>query len=69
MASSHDRQGERVAAADVARSVLSARRLPEPWLRRFRMLITELRPHLPGEPTAPHLSRSMLLGGRVPVIR
>ena len=69
MASSHDRQGEHVAASDVARSVLSARRLPEPWLHRFRMLIARLRPHLPGEPTTPYLSRSMLLGGRVPVIR
>jgi len=69
MASSHDRQGEHVAASDVARSVLSARRLPEPWLHRFRMLIARLRPHLPGEPTTPHLSRSMLLGDRVPVIR
>jgi hypothetical protein len=68
MACSHDRQGEHVAAADVARSVLSARRLPEYWLNRFRMLITRLRPHLPGEPTTPHLSRSMLLGDKVSVI-
>lgn len=69
MASSHDRQGEHVAAADVARAALSARRLPDPWLHRFRMLIDRLRPHLPGEPTAPRLSRSMLLGDKVPVIR
>ncbi len=69
MASSHDRQGEHAAAADVARSALSARRLPEPWLHRFRMLITRLRPHLPGEPTTPHLNRSMLLGDKVPVVR
>ena len=69
MACSHDRQGEFVAAADVARSVLSARRLPQPWLTRFRMLITRLRPHLPGEPTAPHLSRAALLGEKVSVIR
>jgi hypothetical protein len=69
MACSHDRQGEHVAAADVARAVLSARRLPEPWLHRFRSLIDRLRPHLPGEPTAPHLSRTALLGDRVSVIR
>ena len=69
MACSHDRQGEHVAAADVARSVLSARRLPEPWLNRFRMLITRLRPHLPGEPTAPHLDRATILGDKVSVIR
>jgi DNA-binding SARP family transcriptional activator len=69
MATGHDRQGEHVAAADVARSVLSAHRLPAPWLHRFRTLITELRPHLPGEPTAPHLSRESLLGDRVSVIR
>jgi DNA-binding SARP family transcriptional activator len=69
MACSHDRLGEHVAAADVARSVLSARRLPPAWLHRFRTLITRLRPHLPGEPTAPHLSRTMLLGDKVSVIR
>jgi DNA-binding SARP family transcriptional activator len=69
MACSHDRLGEHVAAADVARAVLSARRLPEPWLNRFRMLITRLRPYLPGEPTAPHLSRSLILGDKVSVIR
>jgi DNA-binding SARP family transcriptional activator len=69
MAVSHDRQGEHVAAADVARSVLSARRLPEAWMHKFRMLISRLRPHLPGEPTAPHLSRSTLLGDVVSVIR
>ncbi|WP_433724175.1 BTAD domain-containing putative transcriptional regulator [Actinoplanes sp. CA-051413] len=69
MACSHDRQGEHVAAADVARAVLSARRLPDPWLHRFRSLIDRLRPHLPGEPTAPHLSRTALLGDRVSVIR
>ena len=69
MACSHDRLGEYVAAADVARSVLSARRLPEPWLNRFRTLISQLRPHLPGEPTAPGLSRAALFGDRVSVIR
>ncbi|MFI7539833.1 BTAD domain-containing putative transcriptional regulator [Actinoplanes sp. NPDC049599] len=69
MANSHDRLGEHVAAADVARSALSARRLPEPWLNRFRTLITRLRPHLPGEPTTPHLNRAMLLGDKVSVIR
>jgi DNA-binding SARP family transcriptional activator len=69
MACSHDRQGEHVAAADVARSVLSARRLPQPRLNRFRTLITRLRPHLPGEPTAPHLDRATLLGDKVSVIR
>lgn len=66
IACSHDRHGDHVAAADVARSVLSAHRLPEPWLHRFRMLISRLRPHLPGEPTAPHLSRSMFAGAKVP---
>lgn len=61
-AGSHDRLGEHVAAADVARAVLSARRLTPEWLDRFRLLIDRLRPHLPGEPTVPHMSRSMLLG-------
>jgi DNA-binding SARP family transcriptional activator len=61
-ACSHDRLGEYVAAADVARAVLSAHRLPAPWMDRFRLLISRLRPHLPGEPTVPHMSRSVLLG-------
>ncbi|GAA3351198.1 hypothetical protein GCM10020358_80060 [Amorphoplanes nipponensis] len=69
MACGLERRGEHVAAADVVRAVLSARRLPEPWLFRFRMMITRLRPHLPGEPTAPGLSRAALLGDRVSVIR
>ncbi|MEV8504206.1 BTAD domain-containing putative transcriptional regulator [Actinoplanes sp. NPDC051475] len=69
MACSHDRHGEHAAAADVARAALSSRRYPEPWLNRFRLLITRLRPYLPGEPTAPHLSRSALLGDQVPAGR
>ncbi|MEV4637772.1 BTAD domain-containing putative transcriptional regulator [Actinoplanes sp. NPDC049548] len=69
MACSHDRQGEHAAAADLARAALSSRHFPEPWLNRFRLLITRLRPHLPGEPTAPHLSRSLLLGDHVSVSR
>ena len=68
-AAGHERLGEYVAAAEVAWSVLSSRRLPEPWLHRFRLLVDRLRPHLPGEPTAVHLSRSALLGDRVSVIR
>jgi DNA-binding SARP family transcriptional activator len=69
MACSYDQRGEHVAAADVARSVLSAHRLPKPWLDRFRMLISRLRPHLPGEPTAPHLTRSMLVGDKAAAVR
>ncbi|MFI7602673.1 BTAD domain-containing putative transcriptional regulator [Actinoplanes sp. NPDC049681] len=69
MACGHDRHGDHVAAADVARAALSSRRYPEPWLTRFRLLITRLRPYLPGEPTAPHLSRSALLGDQVPAGR
>ncbi|MEV6600245.1 BTAD domain-containing putative transcriptional regulator [Actinoplanes sp. NPDC051346] len=65
----HDRHRDHAAAAEVAHAALSARRYPEHWLGRFRLLIARLRPHLPGEPTAPELSRSELFGDYVPVAR
>jgi Bacterial transcriptional activator domain len=63
-ACSHDRQGHPVAAAGVARSALSAHRLPQPWLDRFRGLILRLRPGLPGDPTAPRHSRPAVVSER-----
>ena len=68
-ACSHERSGEVTAAADIARSVLSERRVPPPWLDRFRLMMARLRPGLPGAATIPYLSRSMLLGDEVSVIR
>ncbi|BCJ52694.1 hypothetical protein Asp14428_41690 [Actinoplanes sp. NBRC 14428] len=65
----HERRGEYDAAAEVARAVLSERRIPVRWLDRFRILLTRLRPHLSGNPTVPHLSRSALIGDQVSVIR
>ncbi|WP_199514964.1 BTAD domain-containing putative transcriptional regulator [Nucisporomicrobium flavum] len=65
----HERRGEYDAAAEIARSVLSERRIPVRWLDRFRILITRLRPHLSGNPTVPHMSRAALLGDEVSVIR
>ena len=67
-ACSHERSGEATAAADIARSVLSERRIPPAWLDKFRVMMMRLRPGLPGAATIPHMSRSMLLGGEVSVI-
>ncbi|MET8147271.1 BTAD domain-containing putative transcriptional regulator [Actinoplanes sp. NPDC049668] len=47
VAVTHDRRGDHAAAADVARLVLGARRAPEPWLGRFRTLLTRLDPGRP----------------------
>ena len=60
-ASSHDRQDRPSAAADIARSTLSSRRYPEPWLGRFRNLILRLRLSLPGQPTEPRHGRAAVL--------
>ena len=68
-AAAHERRGEYDAAAEIARAVLSERRIPVRWLDRFRILITRLRPHLSGNPTVPHMSRAALLGDEVSVIR
>jgi len=68
-ACSHERCGEPAAAADITRAVLSERRLPAPWLDRFRGMMTLLRPELPGAATVPHLDRSTLLGDTVSVVR
>jgi len=64
-ACSHERCGEPAAAANIARAVLSERRMPAPWLDRFRGMVTLLRPELPGAATVPYLSRSTLLGDAV----
>nr|BFE77021.1 hypothetical protein GCM10020092_103220 [Actinoplanes digitatis] len=53
VAGTHERRGDHAAAADVVRLVLAARRAPEPWLGRFRTLLTRLRTDLPGDPAAP----------------
>ncbi|MEV4703739.1 BTAD domain-containing putative transcriptional regulator [Actinoplanes sp. NPDC049316] len=68
-AAAHERRGEYDAAAEIARAVLSERRIPVRWLDRFRILVARLRPHLSGNPTVPHMSRSALLGDQVSVIR
>ncbi|MFI5494454.1 BTAD domain-containing putative transcriptional regulator [Actinoplanes sp. NPDC051859] len=69
IACSLGRHNDHAAAADVARAALSSRAYPEPWLGRFRLLIGRLRPHLPGPPTVPHLSRSELFGDYAPATR
>ncbi|MEU4219787.1 BTAD domain-containing putative transcriptional regulator [Actinoplanes sp. NPDC026623] len=58
VAATHDRRGDHAAAAEVARLMLSDRRAPEPWLERFRELLTRLRPDPPGEPRLPRMRRT-----------
>ena len=61
---SHDRQGRPAAAAEVARSMLGARRHAQPWLDRFRGLVLRLRLSLPGEPTAPRHDRGDVVSAK-----
>lgn len=49
MACGHDRQGDDIAAAGVARSVLMAGRVPAPWQRRFRSLLARVDRETSGE--------------------
>ncbi|MFI5935034.1 BTAD domain-containing putative transcriptional regulator [Actinoplanes sp. NPDC051494] len=65
----HEKRGEYEAAAEIARAVLRARQVPAAWLDQFRNLLTRVRPHLAGNPTMPHLSRSAMIDGEVSVIR
>jgi len=58
VAATHDRRGDHAAAAEVARLVLGAGRAPEPWLERFRELLTRLRPSLPDEQRLPRMRRT-----------
>jgi hypothetical protein len=69
VAATHDRSGDYAAAAEVVRFVLSARRAPEQWLNRFRTLLAQLRPNLPGNPTVPHMRRSITSPDPISVIR
>ncbi|MCA2211855.1 BTAD domain-containing putative transcriptional regulator [Jidongwangia harbinensis] len=69
VAAAQGRQRDYAAAAETVRTVLSERRLPEHWLDRFRILLAWLRPHLPGDPTSPRMSRSLLAEESVSVGR
>ena len=64
-----ERRGEFEAAADIAHAALRERRIAPQWMDRLRALVTRIRPNLPGNPTAPHLTRSALVDGEVPVLR
>ncbi|SCF44068.1 DNA-binding transcriptional activator of the SARP family [Micromonospora marina] len=68
-ARSYEQRGEFEAAADIAWSALREHRLPPHWTGRLKDLLTRIRPHLPGDPTAPRMSRSALVGGQIPVLR
>ncbi|GAA2565511.1 hypothetical protein GCM10010435_42850 [Winogradskya consettensis] len=68
-AMTHEKRGEHDAAAEIARSVLRERRVPLHRLDQFRMMLTRIRPHLAGNPTMPHLSRSAMIVDEVSVIR
>lgn len=46
IALTYEKRGEHQTAADIARSVLHDRRVPAPWLDRFRLMQTRLSPHL-----------------------
>ncbi|WP_082772349.1 BTAD domain-containing putative transcriptional regulator [Actinoplanes sp. TFC3] len=65
----HENRADYEAAADLARAVLRERRVSQHWIERFRLLLARVRPHLPGNPTVPHLSRSAIIGDEVSVIR
>ncbi|WP_245722662.1 AAA family ATPase [Micromonospora matsumotoense] len=68
-AHSHERRGEFEAAAEIAHVALRERRISPPWLEELRTLLARVRPHLPGNPTQPHLSRSAIIEGEHPVAR
>lgn len=46
VALTYEKRGEHQTAADIARSVLHDRRVPVPWLDRFRLMQARLRRHL-----------------------
>jgi len=46
VALTYEKRGEHQTAADIARSVLHDRRVPAPWLDRFRLMQARLRQHL-----------------------
>lgn len=46
VALTYEKRGEHQTAADIARSVLHDRRVPAPWLHRFRLMQARLRRHL-----------------------
>ncbi|WP_305785779.1 BTAD domain-containing putative transcriptional regulator [Symbioplanes lichenis] len=68
-ATSHEIRGEYEAAAEIARAALREQRITLTWSDRFRTLLSRIRPHLPGNPTMPHLSRSAMINTEVSVIR
>ncbi|NLU79870.1 AAA family ATPase [Micromonospora sp. HNM0581] len=68
-ACSHEQRGDFEAAADVAWSALREHRLPAHRTAQLKALLTRVRPYLPGDPTAPRMSRSALLDEQTPVLR
>jgi len=66
-ARAHERRGQFEAAAEIARAALRERRVAPYWMDRMRTLVTRVRPELPGNPTVPHMSRSAVVDGEVPV--
>ncbi|KXK60076.1 hypothetical protein AWW66_20890 [Micromonospora rosaria] len=65
-AHTHERRGEFEAAAEIAHAALRERRITPQWLHRLRTLLARVRPHLPGQPTMPHIPRSTTIGGGDP---
>ncbi|MEV0395555.1 AAA family ATPase [Polymorphospora rubra] len=60
-AHTHERRGEYEAAAEIAHAALRERRITARWMHQLRTLLARVRPHLPGQPTMPHIPRSTVV--------